>query len=407
MENPHKKHTQTPVLNVQIGGTDLSGVTTNPKEGGSGKAEQRTITLKELLVEKSLDAPDFFRIRYVSQDMGKRLDNDSIRHGSAVEIKIGWKETAALFMGEVSYINATFGSNTDSGLELSGYDHMHRLTRGNVSRTWGDGLNSNVRYPDVFKEVIEESKAREGAGADDLQVMASESEGEPPSVRYVPQIASNNYQFIRSLGADIDQAVDADTSNDDKMIQFRKVQIAQSDKDADFTVSFDKVTKSDEIFGDRVEFKVSTVRQVAKVVVRGWNPQSKKNIVGEATATTMDFGVTPGHQVAGQAYWSSSASGKVHTIVDHPVDSKEEADAVAQSVFDKLSMDFVHGEAEIMGDAAVVPGQTVCFKGYGKQFDGRYLVTGCTHSYMPGYENYVTRFSFSRNGAEDMVAGGA
>ena len=121
-------------------------------------------------------------------------------------------------------------------------------------------------------------------------------------------------------------------------------------------------------------------------------------------ATTMDFGVTPGHEVAGQAYWSDSVSGKVHTIVDHPVDSKEEADAVAQSVFDKLAMDFVHGEAEVMGDASITPGQTVSFKGYGKQFDGRYLVNSCTHSYMPGYENYVTRFSFSRNGAEDMVA---
>jgi phage protein D len=361
------------------------------------EGQKRAINLSELVVEKKLDAPDSFRLRYVAQDKGKRIEHQAVKQGATVEFQIGWKKAHPLFKGEVSYIHASFGAESTSSLEIAGFDHLHRLTRGTISRTWGDGLNSDVNYSDVFSKIISDAKATEGSGSDNLTVGKADNEG--ASVMYVPQLNVNNFQFIKSLGADVDQSVDANSSDNDKEIKFRKIQVAQ----ADFTVCYDKVSGSNAVRGDDVQFRISTVRQVAKVVVRSWDPKEKMNIIGEATSTTLDFGVTKGHEVAGKSHWGGSSSGKVYTVTDQPVSSKDEADAVAQSIFDQLAMDFVHGDAEIQGDASVTPGNTVEFTGYGDQFDGKYLVLEATHIYIPGVTSYITRFGFARNGANATV----
>ena len=326
-----------------------------------------------------------------------RIEHQAVKQGATVEFEIGWKKTFPLFKGEVSYIHASFGAEASSSLEIAGFDHLHRLTRGTISRTWGDGLNADVNYSDVFSKIIQDAKATEGSGSDDLSVGQSDNEG--ASVTYVPQLNVNNYQFIKSLGADVDQAVDSTSSENDKNIEFRKIQVEQPN----FTVCFDKVTGSNAVRGDDVQFRISTVRQVAKVVVRSWDPKEKKNIIGEAKSPTLSFGVTAGHEVAGKSHWGGSSSGKVYTVTDHPVSSKDEADAVAQSIFDQLSMDFVHGDAEVMGDASITPGNTVEFKGYGDKFDGKYLVLETSHIFVPGVTSYITRFSFARNGADAVV----
>jgi len=169
------------------------------------------------------------------------------------------------------------------------------------------------------------------------------------------------------------------------------------------TICYDKLQGETAVRGQTTRFRVSTVRQVAKVIVRGWDPGTKMTIIGEAKAPTLNFGVSPGHEVAGQAHWGGASEGKTVVITDQPVESKEEADALAQALFDQYSMDFVHAEAEILGSPAVEPGAMVDFIGYGEAFDGKYLVLECSHVYIAGVKNFYTRVVCARNGANGVV----
>ena len=387
-----RSETNTALMTVNVGGVDVYSI------GGGLTGSKRTIILKELVVEKKLDAPDSFRLRYGAQDMGKRLVHEGLKEGKEVEIKVGYGKAEPIFKGEVSYITATFGAGQEATMEVSGFDRSHRLTRGSRSRTWGDGMESQVRYADVFSEVISQAKADEGSTSDSLSVGEAKPDG--PTVTYVPQLNMNDYQFIKSLGADIDHAVDSDSTNDDRQILFRKVDVAGK---AVVSICFDKLKGEKAVRGQTARFRVSTVRQVAKVIVRGWDAGTKKTIIGEAMSPTLNFGVSPGHQVAGQAHWGGASEGKTVVVTDHPVESKEEADALAQALFDQYSMDFVHAEAEVLGSPSIEPGALIEFIGYGEAFDGKYLVLECTHVFVAGVKNYYTRVVCARNGANGVV----
>lgn len=395
MALPDRELTFTTRLTINVGGTDVINV-----EGGNAAGRKRAIIVKEVIIDKKLDAPDSFRLRYGAQDMADRLDFE-LKIGQEVEIAMGYVkgDPPTLFKGEISYVVGTFGGGQQTVFEISGFDRSHRLTRGTRSRTWGDGLESSVKYSDVFSEVISEAKADVGGASDALSVGKADSEG--ASVNYVPQLNASDYHFIRALGADVDQDVDSDSANDDRKILFRKVETSGQPV---LTVHYDKVSSGEGTRGQKVRFAASTVRQVAKVIVRGWDPATKKNIIGEATSPTLQFGVTAGHQLAGKAHWGGSSNGKTLVVTDHPVESKEEADAVAQAMFDQLSMDFICGDAEVLGDPAIEPGAVVAFEGYGEGFDGKYLVTECSHIYMAGVKNFTTRLSFARNGGGDALA---
>jgi hypothetical protein len=73
-----------------------------------------------------------------------------------------------------------------------------------------------------------------------------------------------------------------------------------------------------------------------------------------------------------------------------------EAQALAQSLFDQFSMDFLTGEVTMDGNPKAVPGKTIQFDGFGKAFSGKYLITAATHTYRTE-EGYRTTIAFARN----------
>jgi hypothetical protein len=115
------------------------------------------------------------------------------------------------------------------------------------------------------------------------------------------------------------------------------------------------------------------------VTVRGWDPEKKQEIVGEATASSSKLGAT-------NAAAASDAFGEVKTFtVDHPIASVEEAKAIAQAKLDDLSMSYITGEAECFGNPTYKPGVVVKITVNPEQaddvFNGKYFVSGVAHIY--------------------------
>lgn len=71
--------------------------------------------------------------------------------------------------------------------------------------------------------------------------------------------------------------------------------------------------------------------------------------------------------------------------VEQPIYTKEEADALAESMFRKAAMGYITGEGECRGSPEIKPGVVVDIivnpDNAGDRFNGKYMVIGATHRY--------------------------
>jgi len=342
-----------------------------------------------LRVEKQLNAPNYFSVQLSMVKDEKIIFLDQALEGKPVEIVIGYEtqQGETLFKGEISYVEPSFNREGKSYLELAGYDLSHRLTRGSFSKVWGDGIQAQQQPDTVVKDVVSMSGDPDG-GSDSL----SPGGGATSNVKvpYVALYNTNLFQFARTMGFD----VSADDRKAEKKILFQKI---EPSKGPILTICRERADGSNPVLSVRARFQLSTIRQYKKVVVKGWDPKQKKAIVGEAKQSDYSFGGKEGAKASGKAHYGSDSSGKVYTVVDQPVNSKAEAEALAKALFNRFSMDFVTGEVEIVGNTKAEPGEVVELKQFGKRFDGKYLIGACVHSYYPEGQGYRTTLQLARN----------
>jgi phage protein D len=136
------------------------------------------------------------------------------------------------------------------------------------------------------------------------------------------------------------------------------------------------------------------LRQVNEVIVRGYDPKTKKEIVGKAGAgdedTTMG-GKQTGPQVAAQAFNRRTEEVRVET----PIASQEEADQLARALYNDRALEFVTGNGSSIGLPDLRAGRAIELAGLGPRFSGLYYITQATHAITSG--GYQTSFSVRRN----------
>ena len=341
-------------------------------------------------VDLRLDSPDMFSVEYDMMALEKLNLIDAFKPGDEVEIAIGLDTQSTLCVGEIAYIEPNFDVQLGYRTTISGYHKLHRLTRGHRSKTWGDGPEANQPPTQAAQDIINNSKAQKGGTSDGL----SASDVGSASVKhdYIPQLNASDFEFLRATGSDLEYKADSDKQAD---VAFKQPDVGS---EPIVTLVRDRDGSSDGkgVFILSANFRLSTVNQYAKVEVRSWDFKTKKNIVGKAESSTYAFAGTPGFQATGKALYGSGSSGRTYVVVDQPVNSLEEANTIAQALFDQFSMDFISGEATIQGNPDVAPGKVVAFDGFGKQYSGKYLITSATHTYRPE-EGYRTALAFTRN----------
>jgi uncharacterized protein involved in type VI secretion and phage assembly len=74
------------------------------------------------------------------------------------------------------------------------------------------------------------------------------------------------------------------------------------------------------------------------------------------------------------------------------VTSQDEADAVAQALYDEATGSFIEAEGRCSGTPKLTAGITVELSALGRKFSGKYFVTSATHIYRADAD-YVTEFS--------------
>jgi hypothetical protein len=118
-------------------------------------------------VDLRLDSPDMFSVEYDMMALEKLNLIDAFEVGTEVSIALGLEEKATIATGEIAYVEPSFDVDAGFRTTITGYHKSHRLTRGQSSKTWGDGVESNQQASTQVQDVVNKAAATAGGKTSD------------------------------------------------------------------------------------------------------------------------------------------------------------------------------------------------------------------------------------------------
>lgn len=327
--------------------------------------------LLSVVVDTGLNMPLMFSIELnvrLDEETGKVQyidDTDRFVPGQEVEIKIETDELAdepgtvvGVFKGEIVALEPRFNEGGGASLLIRGYDKAHRLTRGRKTVTYLDQKDSDI--------------AKTLAGNAGL---SPEADATATTHDYVLQDNETDWEFLVSRARRNGFCVYCE----DQKLYFKKEPPGGEAAKLVWGLNLRKFNS-----------RVSTAGQVSEVVVRGWDPNTQKPIVGKATSLKADQ-PKPGGGEKGPDVAKSGFGAAEEVVVELPVADQGEAQALAQGIFDEIGRGFIEADCESMGDPRIRAGVLVTLENLGQRFSGEYRVTRAVHRYERG--SLSTEFS--------------
>ena len=271
--------------------------------------------------------------------------------GDAVEIKVG-KDLKVIYQGEVVGVEPTYKGGEKSRMLLRCMNKFHRMLRKRKSVTYTDKTDQAI-----LSQVVQ------GAG-----LTLDWKHEKTITYKHVYQHNQSDMEFLRMRAARMGCHVWCDGTT---------LHVKQPDLGSESGIELKVDQSSPEATLRHFAPRVNSSAIVNKVTVKGWNPETKELITGEATAQSSPLG-------AQNAVAASGNMGNEETFnVDQPIWSKEEADAIAKAKLQDASLSYMTGEAELTGNADFELGKCVKITANGNSgsdpFNGKYYIMGITH----------------------------
>jgi phage protein D len=299
------------------------------------------------IVERDMYQPDM-AVVVLSNQSDKYTPK--LKVGAPLKIKVGGPELKEIFDGECMGFEPMFRGGETTKISIRAVNKMHRLLRKRESLTFQDKTDQQI-----LQQVVQ------SAG-----LTLEWKHAESITYKHVYQHNLNGLEFVRMRAARLGCHV---------WCVGNKIMVKEPDLANDSGVEL-SVDKGGELrsFTPRVQ----TGSVVKKVTVKGWNPETKELITGQAEVQNSPLG----SQSAVAACGDLASNAETFTV-DQPVHSKQEADAMAKARLRDLNMQFVTGEAECSGNADLDLGQVVKITANAMTgddvFNGKYYVMGITH----------------------------
>jgi uncharacterized protein involved in type VI secretion and phage assembly len=146
--------------------------------------------------------------------------------------------------------------------------------------------------------------------------------------------------------------------------------------------------------------RLSTAAQAKKVTVRGWDPKTKKMVMGESASSDKAPETNAGKSGGGAA-GAFDADAELH--IDAEIYSQKEAEILAQAKMDQLATNFIFADGSTAGNPSLQPGAKIKVVGSG-EFDGTYTVADTIQRFTrSGYE---TQFKVGHGDPNGAPGGG-
>lgn len=315
--------------------------------GGSEIQRALVQQISQVVVDQNAHLPGYFTIRLHDPGL-ELLDSGPFDLTKEVEIKAqtasGQKVT--LIRGEITSLEPSFGEGMIAELTVRGYDSSHRMFRDMVTKSY-----LNKKDSDLAAEIAQAAGLR--------------AEVEPTRTVY-EHIFQHNQSDLAFL---MERAwrIGYECFVAEGKLFFRKPPTGDSGL---------KVTWGDDLLS--FQPRITLAEQVDEVVVKGWDPEKQEAIVGIASKGKLYPKV--GESKDGASWAKAFGKGRL-VIVDQPVTSQAEAEALAAARLDEISGAFVEAEGVAFRRPDLRAGQTVKIEGLGQRYSGTYLVTGVRHEF--------------------------
>lgn len=330
------------------------------KIAGQNASEEFMHDLVDVRVESSLHLPDIATLTLHDAKL-HWVDHANLAPGKTIEVsaKAG-PDARPLFDGEIVELEPEF----DAGVHhvvVRAFDRLHRLSRGRCVRSF-----LNVTDEDLVRKVAQEVG---------LQVqVASTSEVYP----YVLQNNQTNLEFLRGRAAALGYTLYVTK----KTLHCEPPRADGPPVKLEWGATLSSFRP-----------RMTTIAQVDGVMVRGWDPAAKQEIVGQARGGNGAPRIGEkknGGELAHGAYNLAAQ----HLVTDQPIRNQAAADRIAQAVADRTACRFVEAEGSCGGNPAIIAGTSIEIGAVGDRFSGTYLVTSAVHLFSAG-GGYATQFSVS------------
>jgi phage protein D len=331
------------------------------KLAGANASEQIMDNLISVEVDDNLLLPDMFSI-LLRDPRFATTDSDSFDLGKAIEISVrGPDGPVKLMSGEVTALEPQFSQEIGPTLLIRGFDQSHRLHRNKQTKSYVQMTDS-----DIAQGIARDCGLR----------------ADVDSTREVHEYVFQDNQTAMEFLQDRTQRIGYRLFVEDGTLYFKSQPAAAP--------SVPQLEWGKELLD--FDARLTAANQVKEVIVRGWDPKIKKEIIGQATRPqdTPSVGET---RTGGDAVQRAFNISSQEIVVDRPVATQAEADSLAQSVCDKIGNSFLQASGTCLGNPGVQAGAIVELKGIGRRFSGRYRITHALHIYNG--EGYKTEFTVS------------
>ncbi len=318
---------------------------------GEDVVKKYNVDLISITFEDAVDVSHRFSITFNDQRLPtsqyKIVDSGLFDPGKMVELKMGYLDKlSTMILGEITTLRPTFPSSGTPQAEASGYDLFYQLTRNRNNKTW-----LSKRDSEVVEEIIKGDKVK--------QKLTPHIERTDVTLDTIVQNGETDYAFIKKL---------AERNFFEFSIKEKNVYFGPPQKNTNSVITLE-YGKSLLSFTP----ELNTSNQVSEVTVKGWDPNTKKEITGKAKQQS--GGGQSGGETMAKLYGTVE-----QTVTDQPVYNQQQADILAQSLFNKLSVGLVQGTAECIGIPEIRAGTCVTLQGLGKKFSQKYFVERTTHT---------------------------
>jgi len=300
--------------------------------------------------------------------------------GASVKIDVG-NDKKCIYLGEVVGLEPVYKGGDRSKILIRAMNPLHRLLRKRKSMTFTDKSDEQI-----LKQVV-----------GDAGLTLEWKHEKSITYKHVYQHNQTDMEFLRTRAARMGCHVWCV----DKKVFVKQPEL-QGAASAELNVDQSSPSGALRMFAPRL----NSSGIVNKVTCKGWNPETKELIVGTAESSGSSLGSQNASSGAGSGGEEESFT------VDHPIWSKQEADAIAKAKLQEASLSFMTGQAEVQGDAKLDIGKIVKIKSNPDSdaetkpaddpFNGKYYIMGLTHKFLPaGKDPFTTILRLARDAQKE------
>lgn len=327
--------------------------------------------IREVAVDDRLQLPAVLTVTF-DDIPGDLLDKTKARIGSTIEFSatpVGETAPVRLFKGEVTTLEASY-VQAGAQVVIRAYDLLYRLQRGRHTQAY-----QNITDSDLAKKIAQRNSLALG-----------KIDATTTTYEHVAQANVSDWDFIKARARKNGYEV----AIVDGKFDFRKPTAASEAPSAGNLSS--ENPKQLVYNAELIEFhpRLTAGSQVKKVTVRSWDPQKKKEIVGQADAVAITVKI--GDKPASLASATAEMENYVATAI--PLDANNGENKLAAAMAEEIGSAFFEADGIAIGDPRLKAGTAVSISGVAAKFAGGHVLSHVRHVFEHEY-GYRTHFEIS------------